>query len=176
VAELSGVVCTQHLWCVMHTQRFSCVIPFAPFHEVSVSTTAARRSGAPRPASRPAPGAADAGLSPEAAAMIRRARFASVRAVFRSDAEVATLLDADRSRAARWKAGAAMDAARWEFLQALDTVVGLLRGWLAPTTIPKWLHGVNAHLGHRRPLDVLRDGRLSEVIAAIEAEKSGAFA
>ena len=126
------------------------------------------------PATRPDP--ADVGLSPEITALIRRARFASARAVFRSDAEIAALLDAGRSRTARWKAGAAMDAARWEFLQALDAVVGLLREWLAPTTIPKWLHGVNAHLGHRRPLDVLRDGRLSEVIAAIEAEKSGAFA
>lgn len=119
---------------------------------------------------------ADAGLSPEAAALIRRARYASVRAVLRSDAELATLLDADRSRAARWKEGAAMDPARSERLHALDSVVGLLRGWLAPTTILKWLHGINAHLGHRRPLDVLRDGRLSEVVAAIEAEKSGAFA
>jgi hypothetical protein len=69
-----------------------------------------------------------------------------------------------------------MDDARWRHLEALDTVVGLLRGWLEPTTIPKWLHGVNAHLGDRRPLDVLRDGRLSEVVLAIEAEKSGAFA
>ena len=144
-----------------------------------MSTAAARRAGASRPASEPRPGAhavapADAGLSPDVAGLIRRARFASVRAAFGSDAALAALLDADRSRAARWKAGAAMDATRWERLQALDTVVGLLRGWLAPTTIPKWLHGINAHLGHRRPLDVLRDGRLSEVVAAIEAEKRGA--
>lgn len=137
-----------------------------------MSTVASRRA----PGTRSADAPADTGLSPETATLIRRARYASVRAVFRSDAELATLLDADRSRAARWKSGAAMDATRWELLQALDAVVGMLRGWLAPATIPKWLHGINAHLGHRRPLDVLRDGRLSEVIAAIEAEKSGAFA
>ena len=68
-----------------------------------------------------------------------------------------------------------MDPARWAHWQAIDVTVGQLRGFLAPSTIPKWLRGVNAHLGHRRPLDVLRDGRLSEVIAAIEAEKIGAF-
>lgn len=146
-----------------------------------MSTTARRRAGPARSVAgtrSPATGVApvDTGLSLEAATLIRRARFASVRAVLRSDAELATLLDADRSRAARWKEGAAMDPVRSERLHALDAVVGLLRGWLAPTTIPKWLHGVNAHLGHRRPLDVLRDGRLSEVVAAIEAEKSGAFA
>lgn len=127
-------------------------------------------------AAAPPVSATDAGLPPDAAILIRRARYASVRPAFASDAEMAAALGADRSRAARWKAGAAMDAPRWASLQALDTVVGLLRGWLEPTTIPKWLRGVNAHLGNRRPLDVLRDGRLSEVVAAIEAEQSGAFA
>jgi hypothetical protein len=116
------------------------------------------------------------GVTPEAATLIRRARFASARAAFASDAEMAEALGADRSRAARWKTGEPMDDARWRQLEAIDITVALLRGWLEPTTIPKWLHGTNAHLGHRRPIDVLRDGRLSEVIAAIEAEQSGAFA
>jgi hypothetical protein len=35
---------------------------------------------------------------------------------------------------------------------------------------------MNAHLADRRPIDLIRQGRLSEVIAAIEAEKAGAFA
>jgi hypothetical protein len=116
------------------------------------------------------------GVPADTAVLIRRARYASARAAFASDAEMAAALGADRSRAARWKAGEPMDDARWRHLEALDTVAGLLRGWLEPTTIPKWLHGVNAHLGDRRPIDVLRDGRLSEVVLAIEAEKSGAFA
>ena len=42
--------------------------------------------------------------------------------------------------------------------------------------VAKWLRGTNAHLGDRRPIDVIRQGRLSEVVAAIEAEKAGAFA
>lgn len=59
---------------------------------------------------------------------------------------------------------------------SLDAVVSLLRGFLEKEIIIDWLFGINAHLGDRRPLDVLRDGRLSEVVAAVEAEKSGAFA
>ena len=27
-----------------------------------------------------------------------------------------------------------MDAAHWQFLQALDAVMGMLRGWLEPST------------------------------------------
>lgn len=138
-------------------------------------STLARPNESARPGRRTA-AAAVPGVGSAAAILIRKARFVSARAAFTSDAEMAKALGADRSRAARWKAGAPMDDVRWRHLEALDTVVGLLRGWLEPTTIPKWLHGLNAHLGHRRPVDVLRDGRLSEVVAAIEAEKSGAFA
>jgi hypothetical protein len=36
--------------------------------------------------------------------------------------------------------------------------------------------GHNAHLSDRRPVDLLREGNLSGVIAAIEALKSGAYA
>jgi hypothetical protein len=56
------------------------------------------------------------------------------------------------------------------------TVVKLLSGYLGPTSIPKWLNGFNSHLGDRRPVDLLRPGNLSDVIAAIEAMKSGACA
>ena len=76
----------------------------------------------------------------------------------------------------RWKAGAPLSTDNASRLQAFDVVVSLLVGFLAPTTIPKWLRGVNAHLGNRRPIDVLRTGRLSEIVAAIENERSGAFA
>jgi len=54
--------------------------------------------------------------------------------------------------------------------------VSLLEGFLEEGSIAKWLRGMNAHLGDRRPIDVIRQGRLSEVVAAIEAERAGAFA
>ena len=76
----------------------------------------------------------------------------------------------------RWKRGEAPAAKNWEQLVGLDTVVSLLEGFLEEVSIAKWLRGTNAHLGDRRPIDVIRQGRLSEVVAAIEAEKAGAFA
>jgi hypothetical protein len=103
-------------------------------------------------------------------------RYMVARRAFDSDAEMATSLGVHRSQIARWKQGAAPDPENAERLLGLDVVVSLLEGFLEPTSIPKWLRGINAHLGHRRPLDVLREGQLSEVIRAIEAEKSGAFA
>lgn len=51
-------------------------------------------------------------------------------------------------------------------------VIATLSGFLAESSIPKWLNGVNAHLGNRRPISALREGRIAEVIAAIETQKS----
>jgi uncharacterized protein (DUF2384 family) len=37
----------------------------------------------------------------------------------------------------------------------------------------KWLQGNNAHLRNNRPIDLLRQGKVSEVIAAIEQLEAG---
>lgn len=103
-------------------------------------------------------------------------RYAIAKRAFSSDAEMANELRVHRSQITRWKQGAAPDAQNAEKLVGLDVVVSLLQGFLETESIPKWLRGINAHLGNRRPLDVLREGRLSEVIRAIEAEREGAFA
>lgn len=103
-------------------------------------------------------------------------RYCTARRAFASDAEMAETLDVHRSQITRWKQGTVPDSENSEKLIGFDVVVSLLDGFLHLETIPKWLRGVNAHLGNRRPIDVLREGRLSDVIRAIEAEKSGAFA
>lgn len=107
---------------------------------------------------------------------IQQARYAAVRTVFPSDAAMASTFGVDRSRITRWKKGEPMDIANREFLENLDAAIAKLRLFLDESVIPEWLRGTNAHLDDRRPIDVLRRGRLSEVIAAIEAERAGAFA
>ena len=104
------------------------------------------------------------------------ARLLSAERTLGSASAVAEWLGVDRSRVTRWRTGELPEPAIEEQLVGLDTVVALLRGVLDEEVIPDWLLGVNAQLGDRRPLDVLRRGRLSEVVAAIEAERSGAFA
>jgi hypothetical protein len=103
-------------------------------------------------------------------------RYDVLRVAFPDDADLARSLGVHRSAVVRWKRGDAPAARNWEQLIGLDAVVSLLEGFLEDTSIAKWLRGTNAHLGDRRPIDVIRQGRLSEVIAAIEAEKAGAFA
>ncbi len=100
----------------------------------------------------------------------------SVRTVFKSDAEMAEVLGVNRSQIARWQKGTPPSPEKAGQLLHLDFVMVLLEGFLEPESIPKWLNGFNANLDDRRPIDVLRTGRLSEVVRAIEAEKSGAYA
>jgi hypothetical protein len=102
-------------------------------------------------------------------------RLVSARRAFTSDAQMAEALGVDRAQLPRWRGGQIPDRENAERLAGLDLVVELLSGYLSETSIPKWLHGVNAHLGGRRPIALLRAGQLSEVIAAIEALKSGAY-
>ncbi|MGH7530774.1 MAG: hypothetical protein ACREMN_10365 [Gemmatimonadales bacterium] len=103
-------------------------------------------------------------------------RYHIAKVAFPDDADLARSLGVHRSAVVRWKRGEAPAPENWEQLVGLDTVVSLLQNFLDLRSIPKWLRGLNAHLGNRRPIDVIRLGRLSEVIAAIEAEKAGAFA
>lgn len=104
-------------------------------------------------------------------------RLESARRAFPSDAQLAQALGVNRSQVKRWREGETEPGQEnAERVVGLDAAVALLSGYLEPTSIPKWLMGVNAHLGNRRPVDVLRDGNLSEVIGAIEALRGGAYA
>ena len=109
-------------------------------------------------------------------AMFQCVNSQSIRAVFDSDAEMARAFGIDRSNMTRWKSGMSVRLKETRLLQEFCIVVSLLIDFLAPTTIPKWLRGTNVHLKNSRPIDVLLSGRLSEVIVAIERERSGTFA
>ena len=131
----------------------------------------------PDSTARSATGASHASASGERArGVIRGATYFLLRSAFPSDAAIAEFAGVDRSRVTRFKQGRNLESDTAALLDAVGSVVTLLRGFLDDAVIPDWLRGANAHLGYRIPLDVLKTGRLSEVIAAIEAEKSGAFA
>ena len=112
----------------------------------------------------------------QAREVIRGATYFLVRGAFPSDAAIADFAGVDRSRVTRFKQGKNLERETDALLQDVSITVTKLRGFLDDDLIPEWLRGVNAHLGHRTPLDVIRTGRVSEVLAAIEAEQSGAFA
>lgn len=104
-------------------------------------------------------------------------RLESARRAFPSDAKMAEALGVDRAQVKRWREGRTEPGSEHaDRIVGLDIVVELLSGYLEPSSVPKWLMGINAHLADRRPIDLLREGSLSNVIAAIEALKSGSYA
>jgi hypothetical protein len=93
-----------------------------------------------------------------------------------SQAQVARMLDVDRSRVSRWLVDEEPDRDNLLKLEAVEFVLSRLQLTYQRQTAMKWLLGFNAHLGDARPIDLLARGRVSDVLRAIEAEEAGAFA
>jgi transcriptional regulator with XRE-family HTH domain len=95
---------------------------------------------------------------------------------FGGQAEVARALGVNRSRVTRWLRDESPDLANRRKLEAVEFALNRLSQTFRRETAVSWLYGVNAHLGDRRPIDLLAAGRVAEVLAAIEAEETGAYA
>jgi transcriptional regulator with XRE-family HTH domain len=93
-----------------------------------------------------------------------------------SQARVARLLGVSRSRVSRWLRTEEPDAVNRRKLLGVEFLLGRLLDLYGRDTALKWLQGLNAHIGNRRPIDLLAAGRITEVIAALEAEEAGAYA
>ncbi|MBI4305346.1 MAG: hypothetical protein HY678_03405 [Chloroflexi bacterium] len=102
-----------------------------------------------------------------------------VRAVSRDvggQARLARLIGVSPSRISRWLHDETPDTANQRKVEGVEYVLSrLLSTWSRETSL-KWLQGLNAHLGDRRPIDLLASGRVAEVIEAIESEESGSYA
>jgi DNA-binding transcriptional regulator YdaS (Cro superfamily) len=110
-------------------------------------------------------------------AKLVRVEIAAGAAALGSAAELARYLGVNRSQVTRAAQGRQSFRAEpaWR-LTALEATFGALRHIVDEDVIPDWLHGANAHLQGRRPIDVLQAGRVAEVMAAIEAERTGSYA
>jgi hypothetical protein len=94
-----------------------------------------------------------------------------------TQSRVADLLEVSRSQPGKWSKGEESPSPeRARELIDLDHVVARVVSWLGPEMTISWLNGSNAFLEGARPIDVLRARGSSEVVDAIDAEMSGAFA
>lgn len=105
-----------------------------------------------------------------------RQKLATLVADMGSQAQVARALDVDRSRVSRWLADEEPDRENLIKLEAVEFVLSRLQMTYQRQTALKWLLGFNAHLGNARPIDLLAKGRVADVLHAIEADETGAYA
>jgi uncharacterized protein (DUF2384 family) len=104
------------------------------------------------------------------------AKVAALRVDFRSAARLADLLGVNRAQVTRWLRGAGIDPANAEKVDLLELVwANLLRLYDRDAALA-WLFGINPALGDRRPIDLIRAGRIEELMRAIRAERADAFA
>lgn len=95
---------------------------------------------------------------------------------FGSRAALAAWVGMHRSQITRAAAGQAIGGEAGWMLSALAAIVTTLLSVYEPAAVSGWLHGSNPHLGNRRPLDVLAQGDVTAVMAAVQAARTGAFA
>jgi hypothetical protein len=100
----------------------------------------------------------------------------ALRADFRSAAQLADLLGVSRSQVTRWLRGAGIDPLNAEKDDLLELVWSNLLRLYERDAALAWLFGINPSLGDRRPIDLIRTGRAEELMRAIRAERSDAFA
>jgi transcriptional regulator with XRE-family HTH domain len=95
---------------------------------------------------------------------------------FQSQRRLADALGVSPSQVSRWLKGQGVDPHNAERIDLLELVMSSLLRLFDPETALDWLFGFNAHLRDRRPIDVIRQGRLEEVVGAIGQERAGSFA
>ncbi len=96
--------------------------------------------------------------------------------VFGSRAALAEWAGSHRSQITRAAGGQEIGGeAGWRVI-GLAAVVTALLGIYEPEAVAGWMHGANPQLRDRRPLDVLAEGDVAAVMAAVQAARTGAYA
>lgn len=107
---------------------------------------------------------------------LSQAKLARVVELLDSRSAVADALGVHRSRITRWLAGDQLDPENRAKLDGLEYILSRLLDQMSQTTARKWLEGINAHLGNRRPVDLIANQRVAEVLAAVEQSAVDSFA
>jgi hypothetical protein len=94
---------------------------------------------------------------------------------FRSSARLADLLGVSRSQVTRWLRGAGIDPLNAEKVDLLELVWSNVLRIYEQDAALAWLVGVNPLLGDRPPVDLIRQGRIEELMRAVRAERSDTF-
>lgn len=108
--------------------------------------------------------------------IIWRAYYLEARAGFPSDRALADAMGVHRSQVSRWSQGKLAQRENAWLLRDLAATVSRLADHYEASTIQKWLFAANPEIEDEQPIDALKQGRLPEVLMAIEAQTSGAFA
>jgi transcriptional regulator with XRE-family HTH domain len=95
---------------------------------------------------------------------------------FGSQRRLAEMLGVSPAQVSRWLRGQGIDPLNAEKVDLLELVMANLLRLYEPEAARAWLLGLNPHLRNRRPIDLVRKGKLEELMAAIRADRAGSYA
>lgn len=93
-----------------------------------------------------------------------------------SQRKLAELLDVSPAQVTRWLRGRGIDDLNADRVDLLELVMSQLLRTYTPEAAALWLAGLNPFLGDRRPIDLIRLGRVPELLNAISQERAGSYA
>ncbi len=100
-----------------------------------------------------------------------------LKSVFGRQAKLADLFAISTASVSRWfKKEDAPHRENAEKIMGVAYIVYRLSNLLEPVAVEAWLQGVNDHLNHQKPIDLIRQGRLTDVINALDEYEAGGFA
>lgn len=103
-------------------------------------------------------------------------QLALLEAFFGNQSQVAKVLGVSRSRVSKWNKGENPDDINKEKISGLNYLMTLLLNHYLPETAQKWLYGLNPFLRDARPIDLINDNRIDEVIDAVRQDIAGSYA
>ena len=95
---------------------------------------------------------------------------------FGSQRRLADALGVSPAQVSRWTRGQGIDPENAERLDLLEVAMSFLLRLYEPETAERWLFGANPLLRNRRPIDLIRLGRTTELLAALRQERAGSYA
>jgi len=94
---------------------------------------------------------------------------------FKQDSDLAEALGVTPTAIAGWKVGVMPDQSTFRLLRDVAVVISKLLDYYDRSVVSDWLYGQNPDLDGRQPIELLREGNLADVLAAADAQISGAY-
>jgi transcriptional regulator with XRE-family HTH domain len=105
-----------------------------------------------------------------------RTKLRAITGDLGSQARVARALGVSPSRVSRWLKTEEPDPENRRKVEGLEFVLARALSFMNPDTVVAWLNGREPFLNVHRPIERLAEGRVTEVIRALDGFQAGSFA
>lgn len=107
---------------------------------------------------------------------VQNAELNMLEDFFGNFSKVADVLNVSRSRVSKWNKGEKPDDINKEKIAGISYLLTILLNNYYPEVAFGWLYGSNPFINNRKPIDLLKLNKLSDVISAAKQSIAGSYA